>query len=169
MFVQQDISFIRDSERAADLILSANNLYTTIKNICGKIFGAFLILLLGIPVILFIWVVLSILVWRIKKHYNTEIIISIQNYKELKGNQQRLNKVSKSLTGLKDMNIKEVPFVFKGIMRKIRKLFILVDRYRTALNTKISSLNSNVTNGNFKPVNEDQLWKSRTQVYEYLA
>lgn len=169
MFIQQDISFINDSEKATNLIVAANNFYNSIKIAFGKIRGTILALVIGIPLILLIWCFLAIIVWRLQKRLNAQIDITLTNYKDLKNDQYRLNKIAKSLSEMKTINMHKIPFVLRGIMRKIRKLSILVNQYRTSLNLAINNLNVVSDNGLFKPIKEDDLWINRTKVYDYIA
>lgn len=164
MTVNQDISFIKYSQNAANFVISFDRLYYSVRKFCNKMVAIALL----IPVLIAGYVFLRYINRKLRRKINRDIELTYLNYKDLKRTQLKLNEIAYKLNDIKNIDTKNIPFVFRRSFKQVRKLSIYIDKYRNALNLKINSLN-NADKGIFKVRKENDLWKSRIPVYDYLA
>lgn len=164
MYANQDISFVQDTQAAANLIVSLGDLYYNIRKFCNKIIA----LTLAVPILIFVYFILSLVNRRWKKISARDINLNLSNYKDLKRTQAKLNSIASKLDTIKQVQLKKIPFIFRPFFVQVRKLSINVDKYRNVLNSTFHSLDK-ADAGIFKVVPENKLWKDRVHVYDYIA
>jgi hypothetical protein len=133
----------------------------------GKVWGMAIAFTVGLPLLLLLWVALATVVRRMRKDLDFSLLITSDNYKNLKTQQQKLNKIAAGLKKYKKPNTKGVPLPFKGIIAQVIKMVNLTEMYRIALNERLAQLDNGVKGKHLKPIKEDTLWNTRTNAYDY--
>jgi hypothetical protein len=163
MYANNDISFIQDSQAAANIVVSLNDLYYSIRKFCNKL----VVLTLAVPILAFAFCILILVNRRWKRMSARNLDLNLDNYKELKLRQTKLNSIAHKLDKVKVIKLKKIPLIFKPFFIQVRKLSINVDKYRNVLNSTFNSLDKTDV-GIFKVVPEKKLWNDRVQVYDYI-
>lgn len=161
-------SFVEYSKLVSDLFLVAKNFHNYLKKVFGHFGGIFISLTIGLPLMVSVYIILTRLIYRMRKELKDDFEISSNNYKDLKLEQQQLNQIADKLSKYKKADIKNVSFMLRPIIGRIIKFVKIVDRYRFKLNEKIRSLDNGVNGKDFKMIKENDLWVSRTTAYEYI-
>ena len=164
MYINPDSSFLRDSQNAANFVISMARFYSSVRKICNKV----ITISLGIPIIVFAFFFLLRVNRKLRKFITKDIDLNISNYKELKILQKKYNRLSLDLDSIKNVNINKVPFLLRGVILQIKILSICINKFNISLNNRFAKLDK-ANDGIFINTPEDVLWKNRVQVYDYLA
>ena len=164
MYINPDSSFLRDSQNAANFVISMARFYSSVRKICNKV----ITISLGIPIIVFAFFFLLRVNRKLRKFITKDIDLNISNYKELKILQKKYNRLSLDLDSIKNVNINKVPFLLRGVILQIKILSICINKFNISLNNRFAKLDK-ANDGIFINIPEDVLWKNRVQVYDYLA
>ena len=157
-------TFSQTGSLTADLVLAMRNAYVSIRALFCKV-GAFIAAVLGAVVLRG---VLWILIYKLKKEFRTDIEVTPDNYKELKGMYVALSTKTALLARLKQVNVKNMPFLLRGISHQILTISGLLEDFNIALEKQLVQLdNCNTGDKNFEIVKESTLWSMRTPHYEY--
>lgn len=158
--------FAQDSQHSARVVIGLKNMFVGIKHFLGN-FAAYTIAYIAlVPVI----ILFKYLRYRIQKTIPKTIKIDEKNYSGIRDTFDKSTAIVKVLQPLYNINMRNIPWVIRIILRQIQKLVqtleVANDRMLFAL-TKLDNVPSNDSPKYFEQIKEQELWNQRPKNYQY--
>jgi hypothetical protein len=185
--------FVRDSQRSTQVVVSVKKIHqflralksnilelislifpfqllkTPIKFILN-IFAFFILTAIVVIAVPCVWLFLRYFRYRLQKQSNIDIRFSLDNYADYRKSYDIINSFIGDLKDFNTLDLKDVPFGFRFLVKEIQKLSNIVCQFHKKLTDAFDDLDNSGSKSSlniFTPISSQELWENRPKVYQY--
>jgi hypothetical protein len=156
----------------AKTVVSLEWLYDAVRKNVSKVFVAFLVVLVGLPIVFLLGFWLKAKRKNLQRHMrsNLPLFKNPDEYLAFRDNLSKLDSLMPSLKKVSNYNAKKAPWPLGFTLRQMQKMTSTLATYNAWLHNRLDLFNEeqlSSTSTLFKLVPESKLWKERNQAYKY--
>lgn len=167
MYNSNATQFTQQSQSVIDVIGHLRGIHKSLKRTFSNTLNLIIFILALIPIRITLYIYYLKLRRAFSSNNNT---LSFDNYKRQRQDYIQISKLIDELNDIIPTNIplEKIPFLVRGAFSMVIKIYNLISSYRDILKQKLDDMDSNAPSTDLlNSVSEQQLWNSRTLVYEY--